>query len=90
MWTNVKGLQCLSWNVNGLPKRMTDLHGYVLNSNIDVVALQETLDRDGTLVVLRNYQHFFLPAGEGVRGVSVYIKNIIPVELVSGPGKNGG
>ncbi|XP_045117646.1 uncharacterized protein LOC123508177 [Portunus trituberculatus] len=52
--------------------------------------LLETLDRDGSLVPLRSYQHFILPAGEGVRGMAVYVKNSIPAELVSTPGKCGG
>ena len=71
MGTNVNSLKCISWNVNGLSARMTDLHCYVLHNSIDVVALQETLGRDGTLVPLRNYQHFILTAGKGVRCMAV-------------------
>ena len=62
----------------------------MFHNDIDGVALQETLDRDGTLVPLRNYQHFILTAGEGVRGMAVYVKRSIPVELASPPGKCGG
>lgn len=50
METTVNSLKCISWNVNGLAARMTDLHCFVVSNDIDVVELQETLDRDDVLL----------------------------------------
>ena len=37
----VRNVCILSWNVNSLQKRSTDVHAYVFEHNIDATALQE-------------------------------------------------
>ena len=63
----------VSWNINSLQKRITDLHAYVHSSNVDVMALQE-VGTNGTTLQLRGYQCFELPADvtKNCRGLKTY------------------
>lgn len=83
-------LKVLSWNVNGLRNRVTDVHCYVMGNDIDVVALQETGDRNEGLLKLNGYKGFHLFAANNIRGTSIYVKNSIPAELVEPPSKTQG
>lgn len=87
---NPKQLQIISWNVNGLRNRMTDVHYYAHKANIDVILLQETGDRNGSLLSINGYKAYHLPACPGVRGLITYVKNSIPSELIEEPHKTDG
>ena len=80
----------VSWNINSLQKRITDLHAYVHSSNVDVIALQE-VGTNGTSLQLRGYQCFELPADitENCRGLKTYIKDTIPASFHSACKING-
>ena len=67
----------------------TDVDYYVRENQIDILALQETLDGDGSLLNLRGYQCFHLPHGSGKRGMALYISNSVPCELIQDPSKVG-
>ncbi|KAK8372838.1 hypothetical protein O3P69_017762 [Scylla paramamosain] len=42
----------------------------------------ETMDRGSPLVALRNYQHFFLPAGEDVRSTWLFSVRNVPFAML--------
>lgn len=77
----------LTWNVNGLRTRHTDLHSYVLLHKPDIISLQET----GPVVPgLRGYDSHVLGCNDGSsRGLVTYVKLGLPVTLVE-MGVNGG
>lgn len=53
MGASVNRFKCMiSLNVAGFTVRMNNLQCFVLQNGNDMIALQETLDRDGTLVLL--------------------------------------
>lgn len=87
----VHSLKVLSWNINGVKARCADVHYYVTRHSPDVVLLQETCDRgEGSVLKLNGYKGYHLPAGEGVRGLSTYVKCNIPSELIDQPIKIDG
>lgn len=67
-----------SRNVYGIFIPMIDLHCYMLHNDIDVVGLQETLDRDGTLCLF--------VIGRNLLSQQVSVRKntcvLLPVELV--------
>ena len=84
-------LRILSWNVNSVKNRVADIHYYVTETSTDIVLLQETGDRgEGSLLKLNGYQGFHLFAGDGIRGLSTYVKRSIPAELINEPNRCGG
>ena len=80
-------LRVLSWNVNGLKGKVTDVDAVVRGKDADVVALQETGDTGDNLLTLSGYKKYSLLSG---RGMSLYIRNSIPSEKVSEPSKTNG
>ena len=72
-------LSFISWNVNGLCTRFTDLHAHVMSHNVDVLALQE-VGVNGISLSLRGYKSFELPAdiSDNCRGLTTYVKDSIP------------
>lgn len=85
-----KNLKVLSWNVNGVQGRTTDIHYYVSKHNVDVILLQETGDRNGTMLKINTHTNYHLFADKGIRGLSTYIRKSIPSELVENPHKTDG
>ena len=83
-------LSVVCWNVNGLNTRGHEVHYYVTKHDVDVVLLQETRDRDGDALRLNGYRRYFLCAGDDIRGVSTYVKNTVPSELIEEPRKIAG
>lgn len=83
-------LKCVSWNVNSLMKRATDVHSYVLDNNPDVIVLQETGVR-AINFQLSGYQAFELSADvtNNTRGLVTLIKNNIPATFVRASKNNG-
>ena len=75
-------LRVLSWNVNSLQKRSTDVHAYVLSHDIDVITLQE-VGVNGIGFQLTGYQSFELQANinNNTRGLITLVKNNIPCDL---------
>lgn len=85
-----KTLKVLSWNVNGVQGRITDLHYYISKHNVDVILLQETGDRNGTVLKINTHTSYHLFADKGIRGLSTYVRKSIPSELVEEPHKTDG
>ena len=84
----MSSLKIISWNVNGLKGRVTDVDAVVRDRDADVVALQETgVDKSGKLLKLTGYNKFTLSKG---RGMSLYVRETIPCELISPPNKTNG
>ena len=85
--TNTKICHLLTWNVNGLRDRITDIHAYILQQSPDFIAVQET----GPVVCeLRGYCQQVLSCDVGSsRGMDKCIKSGLPVSLVE-KGVNGG
>ena len=85
-----KALNCLSWNVNSLSKRSTDVHSYVIENNIDVVLLQEG-GMKGINYKLSGYQAFELNADDtsNTRGLITFVKNNIPATFIMSSKTNG-
>lgn len=83
-------LSIISWNVNGLRKRFTDLHAHVLSNNVDILALQE-VGVNGISLLLRGYKSFELPAdiSTNCRGLTTYVKDSIPAVFHSAFKING-
>ena len=79
---DLSNLKCLSWNINSLHKRATDIHAHVLSHSYDVVALQE-VGVNGSGFQLPGYQSFELPAilENNSRGLTTFIKTSIPATL---------
>ena len=73
---------CITWNVNSLSKRSTDVHAYLLANDIDVMVLQE-VGIKGINFQLSGYRTFELHADEtnNTRGLITFIKNCIPATL---------
>lgn len=62
----------LTWNVNGLQARFTDLHSYVISKKPDIIALQEVGPR---VLDLRGYVSHSLPHEVGgCRGLTTYVR----------------
>ena len=80
----------ISWNVNGLRTRITDLHAHVMSHNIDILALQE-VGVNGISLMLRGYKSFELPAdiSNNCRGLTTYVKDSIPAVFHSAFKVNG-
>ena len=78
----LSNLKLLSWNINSLHKRATDIHAHALSHNYDVVTLQE-VGINGSGFQLPGYQSFELPANleNNTRGLTTFIKNSIPATL---------
>lgn len=74
-------LKVVSWNINGLRNRTADLHYYIHKYGIDVILLQETRDGNGSLFKLNGYKQYNLPASEGARGVTTYVRNVFPSDF---------
>ena len=74
----VRNFSILSWNVNSLQKRATDVHSYVLQNSIDIIALQE-IDVHTDSLQLSGYQRFELQANldDNTRGLVTCVKNSI-------------
>ena len=87
---NRKNIKIISWNVNSLHKRATDLHAYVLSNDIDIIALQE-VGIKAQNHSLKGYQRFELAAdlGSNTRGLVSYVKDSIPATLLYASKKNG-
>ena len=83
-------LKVISWNVNGVRNRLADIHYCITKYSTDVLLLQETLDRGESWLKLNGYQCYHLPAGDGVRGLSTYVKKSLPSELVGRPVREEG
>ena len=83
-------LNVISWNINSLQKRITDLHAYVSSSCVDVIALQE-VGINGISLQLRGFNSFELPADNttNCRGLTIYVKNDIPAIIHSAMKVNG-
>ena len=79
---DLSNLKILSWNVNSLRKRATDIHAHVLTHKYDVVTLQE-VGVNGSGFQLPGYQSFELPANleNNTRGLTTFFKNSIPATL---------
>ena len=71
---DLSNLKFLSWNVNSLRKRATDIHAHVLTHKYDVVTLQE-VGVNGSGFQLPGYQSFELPANleNNTRGLTTFI-----------------
>lgn len=66
----------LTWNINGLRARFTDLHSYVITQKPDVIALQEV---GPEVPQLRGYVNHSLGPGDGSsRGLTTYVKHGLP------------
>ena len=77
---NGKTFRTLTWNINGLHARFTDLHSHVLLHKPDIIALQEVGPR---VPELRGYASHTLSCGDGSsRGMATYIKQGIPVNFM--------
>ena len=83
-------LKVILWNVNGVRNRLADIHYCITKYFTDVLLLQETLDRGESWLKLNDYQCYHLPAGDGVRGFSIYVKKSLPSELVGRPVREEG
>ena len=76
-FANCKCLRLLTWNVNGLHARLTDLHSYVITHRPDIIALQEVGPR---VSPLRSYDSYVLDGATGsTRGMATYVKQGLPV-----------
>ena len=86
-----KILNILSWNVNSLRPRITDLHAYLMLYDVDIIALQETGTEDDSLLTIRKYQGYYLPADRrgNTRGLLTYVRKDIPAEMVFCGVRNG-
>ena len=87
---DVNSLRIISWNVNSVKSRTNDIHYYVHKNSTDILLLQETGDKKGDLLNLKGYRKFQLLSADGIRGLSTYIKNSIPSELLETPNRNEG
>lgn len=72
-----ESLSVLSWNVSSLIGRFIDVLQFVLENDIDVVALQETRIDNTFCAKFSNYQKFLLPASNTCRGLLIYVKQSI-------------
>ena len=76
-FANCKCLRLLTWNVNGLHARLTDLHSYIITHRPDIIALQEVGPR---VSPLRGYDSYVLDGATGsTRGMATYVKQGLPV-----------
>lgn len=80
----------LSWNVSNLFTRTKDVHCLVLRNDIDVVCLTETRDMKGDTLMLNGYREYHLHYGDRTRGVSTYVKSLIPSEITETPCRTNG
>ena len=80
----------VSWNINSLQKRLTDLHAYVHSNSVDIISLQE-VGINGISLQLRGYNSFELPADatNNCRGLTTYVKSSIPASFHSAFKVNG-
>ena len=96
IWTHAtltmdnKLLRFISWNVNGLNSRGHEVHYYVTKHDVDVVLLQETRDRAGDALTLKGYNKYHLLADDGIRGLTTFVNNSIPSELIEEPRRESG
>lgn len=83
-------LQCVTWNVNGLSLRITDIHSYVTSNDVDILALQE-VGPGGSIFDLPGYQKFVLESNfnNNTRGLITFVKNSMPVNLIEASKANG-
>ncbi len=71
-----KTYKLVTWNINGLRSRFTDLHSYVLTNSPDLISLQEV---GPEVLPLRGYVSYTLGCGVGSsRGLVTYVKEGIP------------
>lgn len=73
---NGKTFRTLTWNVNGLHARFTDLHSHVLLHKPDIIALQEVGPR---VPELRGYASHTFSCDGSSPVVAIYIRHGIPV-----------
>lgn len=67
----------LTWNINGLQARLTDLHSYVITKRPGIIALQEVGPH---VPALRGYETYILGCDNGSsRGLVMYVKSGLPV-----------
>ena len=83
-------LKCMTWNVNGIMKRATDVHSYVIANNVDILVLQE-VSVGGNNFMLKGYQRFELEADRvnNTRGLITFVRNNVPADLKLATRNNG-
>ncbi|XP_057211320.1 uncharacterized protein LOC130567328 [Triplophysa rosa] len=71
-------LHFISWNSNGLKKKIEEVKSEIMKKNYDVVFLQETRASDEKIFKkLEGYQLFYTTQSPNIKGVAILIKNSI-------------
>ena len=83
-------LKCMTWNVNGIMKRATDVHSYVIANSVDILVLQE-VGVGGNNFLLKGYQRFELEYDRvnNTRGLITFVRNSVPADLKMATRING-
>ena len=74
-----KTYRLMTWNINGLRSRFTDLHSYVITTCPDLISLQEV---GPEILPLHGYNSYTLGCSDGSsRGLVMYVKESLPCTL---------